>query len=96
MYLLNRFGIDTIDQGGGMIERDEYGDIINFVPPAWNMVNLYGQWYFLDAAWEVPREHVWFLKGRGENNDSHFLWWHRIAEDMLYPKASRDDFVHNR
>jgi len=95
MYLLNRLGIDTIDQGGSMIVRDEHGVIINFVPHAWNMVRLYGEWFFMDATWETPGEHNWFLKGRGENNDSYFLWWHAIAEDMLYPEAAVNDFIPN-
>ncbi|MCL2367443.1 MAG: hypothetical protein FWC72_00460 [Oscillospiraceae bacterium] len=92
-YLLNRLGVNAIDQGGSMIERDASGEIINLIPHAWNLVMLEGQWYFLDATWETPGEYHWFLRGRGEHNDSYFLHWHAIAEDMLYPEAAIDDFV---
>jgi len=94
MYILNRFGIPAIDQGGSMIVRDEHGEIIDNVPHAWNLVMLEGEWYFMDATWEIPGEDFeWFLMGRGENNDSYFLWWHGIAYDMLYPEAAINDFV---
>ena len=92
MYLLNRLGIPAIDQGGGMIMRNEYGDITGYGLHAWNMVTLNNNWYFLDATWETAGKYDWFLKGKGENNDSYFLYWHGIAEDMIYPEASAADF----
>jgi hypothetical protein len=90
MYLLNRLGIPTIDQGGAMIVRDDNGDIYDLIQHAWNIVMLYDNWYFLDATWEISGEYnwVWFLQGRGENNNSHFLRYHSIAEDMIYPEVS--------
>jgi len=96
MYLLNRLEIPTIDQGGTMIVRNEYGDIIDNILHSWNIVKLEGEWFFLDATWEIPGEpHRWFLKGRGENNDSYFLFWRGIAEDMLYPEVAILDFLSN-
>jgi len=92
-YLLNRLGTPTIDMGGAMIVRNEYGDIIDNIPHAWNIVKLNDEWFFLDATWEVPgEERRWFLQGRGENNDSYFLFWHGIAKDMLYPEVAIADF----
>ena len=98
MYLLNRLGIPTIDQGGAMPVRDEYGEIVNMIPHAWNIIKLYGNWYFVDATWEIPGEwetlveYNWFLRGTGENNDSRFLRYHAIAYDMIYPQVSVIDF----
>ena len=92
VYLLNRLGIPTIDQAGGVIHRDKYGEIVRLERHAWNMVQLNNEWYFLDTTWGVAGEYDWFLKGRGENNDSHFLYWRRIAEDMIYPEASESDY----
>jgi len=93
-YMLNRLGVPTIDQAGAMIVRDENGEIVDMVLHAWNIVQLEGEWFFMDATWETPgEERMWFLLGRGENNDSHFLWWHEIAYDMLYPEVAIHDFV---
>ena len=95
MYLLNRLGIPTIDQGGAMIIRDYNGNIVDHVLHAWNIVKLNNEWYFMDATWEISSEYTdwdWFLKGRGENNDSHFLHYHAIAEDMIYPEVAIADF----
>ena len=94
MYMLNRLGIPAIDQGGAMIVRDDNGEIVNLIPHAWNIVKLYGNWYFLDATWEDSdgENWYWFLQGRGENNDSHFLRYHSIAEDMIYPEVSITNF----
>jgi len=89
MYLLNRLGIPTIDMAGAMIVRDECGDITDKILHAWNIVNLNDEWFFLDATWEVPGdERRWFLHGRGENNDSYFLHWRAIAEEMIYPEVA--------
>ena len=60
------------------------------------IVQLYGNWYFMDVTWEDPYddEWRWFLQGTGENNDSHFLRYHGVAIDMIYPEVSVTDF-HN-
>ena len=94
MYKLNRLGIPTIDMGGTMILRDAYGEATGGILHAWNIVQLYGNWYFMDVTWEDPYsdEWRWFLQGTGENNDSHFLRYHGVAEDMIYPEVSLTDF----
>lgn len=92
-YLLNRLGIPTIDQGGTTIERDENGEVIGMWLHAWNIVQLDGEWYFIDATWDIAGEYMWLLKGREENNDSDFLYSHAIAADMIYPEVSMTDYM---
>lgn len=92
MYLLNRLGIPAIDQGGGIIYRNNDGAIIDYVLHAWNIVKLNSKWYFLDATWESKGQYNYFLKGRGKNNDSDFLYLHSIAKDMVYPEVDTDDY----
>lgn len=96
MYILNRLEIPTIDQGGAMVERNNNGDTTNLVLHSWNIVKLNNEWYFLDATWDDQGEYEsydHFLKERGKNNDSNFLSWHIIADDMIYPECAIDDYA---
>jgi hypothetical protein len=59
----------------------------------WNMVKLDGNWYYLDTYWEWWGEYNWFLKGRGENNDSHLIDWHGRGVEMIFPEAAVNDYI---
>lgn len=93
-YILNRLGIPAIEQSGSAsIMREEQGKITTVLIDAWNIVQLNGEWYFLDATCENEGEYTWFLKGSEENDDSDFLHSHIIADDMIYPEVSRADYL---